>query len=260
MRRSNSFVVVAMAAGALGCSVVRAADSAAVDPAAMAALQKMGTYLRSLGAFRVQAVTTDEEVLEDGQKIQYSESVDILAKNPSHLWIQVVSDRRDRVLFFDGKTLSVFAPRVLYYASVAAPGTIVQLDTMLANDYDFSIPLRDLFQWGSGGVNSAAIESVMDVGPSQVNGTTCEQYAVRQKDFDWQIWLQLGAYPLPRRIVISDRTDAERPQHTALYTWDLAPSFNDATFTFTPPPGAHRVPLEKSAFTTPSSSKTPPGK
>ena len=248
MLRSALPTIVAVIAGGIGSSVAQTVESTDVDAKAMAALQKMGTYLRSLSAYRVQAVTTDEDVLEDGQKIQYSESVDILAKTPSHLWVQVVSDRRERILFYDGKTLNVFAPRVGYYASLAAPGTIVQLDTMLVKDYDLSIPLRDLFQWGAGGLNSAGIESVIDVGPSQVNGTTCEQYAVRQKDFDWQIWLQLGAYPLPRKIVISDRTDAERPQHTAVYTWDLAPSFNDATFTFDPPPWAHRVPLAKSAF------------
>jgi hypothetical protein len=248
MQRSALHAIVAVLASTVASSVAQAAENTDVDAKAIAALQKMGTYLRGLSAYRVQAVTTDEDVLEDGQKIQYSESVDILAKTPSHLWVQVVSDRRERILFYDGKTLNVFAPRVGYYASIEAPGTIAQLDTMLVNDYDLSIPLRDLFQWGSGGLSSAGIESVMDVGPSQVNGTTCEQYAVRQKDFDWQIWVQLGTYPLPRKIVISDRTDAERPQHTAVYSWDLAPSFNDVTFTFNPPPWAHRVPLAKSAF------------
>jgi hypothetical protein len=261
MVRNALPTIVAVISSSIGSSLALGAESPDVDAQATAALQKMGTYLRSLSAYRVQAATTDEDVLEDGQKIQYSESVDILAKTPSHLWVQVVSDRRERILFFDGKTLSVFAPRVGYYASLAAPGTIAQLDTMLVNDYDLSIPLRDLFQWGAGGFNSAGVESVIDVGPSQVNGTTCEQYAVRQKDFDWQIWVQLGTYPLPRKIVISDRTDEERPQHTAVYTWNLAPSFNDATFAFTPPPWAHRVLLARSAFVAnPSPNKTAPTK
>ena len=248
MVRSNVLVIVALAAIAVSSSIAQAAENPNVDAKAMAALQKMGAYLRSLSAFRVQGVTTDEDVLEDGQKIQYSESVDILASTPSRLRAEVLSERKERILYYDGKTLSMFAPRVGYYASIAAPPTIAQLDKLLVNEYDFSIPLRDLFVWGSAGWNSGSIENLMDVGPSQVNGTTCEQYAVRQKDIDWQIWVQLGAYPLPRKIVISTRTDEERPQHTAVYTWDLAPSFNEATFTFDPPPGVHRVPLAKSAL------------
>jgi hypothetical protein len=115
------------------------------------------------------------------------ESVDILASTPSRLRAEVLGERKERILYDDGKTLTMFAPRVGYYASIAAPPTITQLDKLLVNEYDFSIPLRDLFVWGGAGWNSGSIENLMDVGPSQVNGTTCEQYAVRQKDIDWQI-------------------------------------------------------------------------
>jgi hypothetical protein len=219
-----------------------------IDAKAQAALQKMSSYLRSLAAFRVQAETTDEDVLEDGQKIQYSGTADILASTPSHLRAEVLSDRSHRILYYDGKTLTLFAPRVGYYASINAPPTIAQLAKTLDNEYELSIPLEDLFLWGTAGWSSEGVTSVMDVGPSLVNGTTCEQYAVRQKDIDWQIWVQLGAYPLPRKIVISTRTDEERPEHTVVYTWDLAPSFNEAAFTFTPPQGVHRVPLAKTAL------------
>ena len=37
------------------------------------------------------------------------------------------------------------------------------------------------------------------------------------------------------------KTDEARPQFTAVYRWNLAPSFNDAAFTFVPPAGAGRV-------------------
>ena len=93
MVRSNLLVIVAVAAIAVSSSIAQAAENPNVDAKAMAALQKMGAYLRSLSAFRVQGVTTDEDVLEDGQKIQYSESVDILASTPSRLRAEVLSDR-----------------------------------------------------------------------------------------------------------------------------------------------------------------------
>ena len=83
----------------------------------------------------------------------------------------------------------------------------------------------------------------MDLGPSAVEGTTCQHYAFRQDDIDWQIWIQKGEYPLPRKLVITTKTDEARPQHTAVYTWNLAPSFNDAAFTFDPPAGAGKVVL-----------------
>ena len=42
------------------------------DPEALAALDRMGAYLRTLTAIQVEAATTNEDVLEDGQKIQYT--------------------------------------------------------------------------------------------------------------------------------------------------------------------------------------------
>ena len=87
----------------------------------------------------------------------------------------------------------------------------------------------------------------MDVGPSAVEGTTCKHYAFQQDDIDWQIWIQRGDHPLPRRLVITTKTDEARPQHTAVYTWNLAPSFNEAAFSFEPPAGATRAVLAEIA-------------
>ena len=240
--------VAVLATAVLLSADVAGAESADVDADALARLQKMATYLRGLSAFRVQAVTTKEDVLDDGEKIQSSGTVDLIAKMPNRLRAEVRSDRSARLFFYDGKTFTLFAPLVDYYASVPAPATTGQLARMLDSTYDFSLPLEDLFLWGTAGWNSKAIEAVTDVGPSAVDGTTCEQYAVRQHDVDWQIWVQRGEYPLPRKIVITTKTDEARPQYSAVYTWNLAPSFNDAAFAFVPPPGTRRVALSKPAL------------
>jgi hypothetical protein len=55
------------------------------------------------------------------------------------------------------------------------------------------------------------------------------------------VWIQQGDYPLPRRLVITTTSDEARPQYEATYAWDLAPSFDDAAFAFTPPADARRI-------------------
>jgi hypothetical protein len=220
----------------------------APDPKALAALQKMGNYLRTLRSFQLSAVTTDEDVLQDGQKIQYSGSADVLARLPDRLRGEVSGAGRQRLFLFDGKEFTLYAERLGYYATVPAPATIQQLAARLDADYSFSVPLADLFRWGAQGWDGKGVLAAMDVGASDVAGVTCEQYALRQQDVDWQIWIQKGDYPLPRKIVITTRTDEARPQHTAVYTWNLAPSFNEATFKFAPPPGAERVVLAREAL------------
>ncbi len=83
----------------------------------------------------------------------------------------------------------------------------------------------------------------MVVGPSVAGGATCDQYAFRQDDVDYQVWIQKGEFPLPRKLVITTKSDEARPQHTAAFTWNLAPSFNDGAFALDPPAGAQRVVL-----------------
>lgn len=216
-------------------------SSGDIDPDAIAALNKMGTYLRSLKAFQVEAVTTRDEVLEDGQQIQFDSHVNLLASMPDRLRVEVENARRHRFYFYDGKNFTIFAERVNYYATVSAPPTIGKLADQLYEEYGIELPLEDLFYWGTPRSKIAEIKSAMNVGPSEVGGVTCEHYAFRQEGLDWQVWIQQGDYPLPRRLVLTTETDDARPKYSSEFTWNLAPSFNEAAFVFDPPKDAQRI-------------------
>jgi hypothetical protein len=212
----------------------------ALDPGAVAALDRMGAYLRSLKAFQVRAATITEDVLEDGQKVQYASTTDLVAtRTPDRLRAEVSSDRQERLYLYDGREFTLFAKRLGFYATTPAPPTLGELTDRLEERYDIEVPLVDLFKWGPS--SSAGITGAVDLGPSEVSGVTCRQYAFRQDGLDWQIWIQLGDYPLPRRLVATTTSDEARPQFTASYDWNLAPSFSASAFTFAPPADARRI-------------------
>lgn len=241
MRRLSSTLAALTLAGAAVPALAQ--TPSAIEPGAMAALQSMGAYLRTLNTFQVEALTTNEDVLEDGLKTQYSGTVNILARMPDRLRADVSNERVDRMYLYDGETFTLFAKRLNYFATVPAPPTIGQLADKLDENYGIGVPLSDLFRWGTPGFSTEAIKAARDLGPSDVLGTTCQHFAFRQDDIDWQVWIQKGENALPRKLVITTKTDEARPQTSALYTWNLAPSFNDATFTFDPPAGAGKVVL-----------------
>lgn len=230
-------------AGSLGMSA-QAADDVERDADSIAALQKMSTYLKTLKAYQVIAKTTNEDVFEDGQKIQYTGTVNFLVNMPGQLRIDSRDDRHDRLYLFDGKNFTLFARGANLYASVPAPSSVGELATIADEKYGIELPMVDFFRWGSSSWKPADITAAMDLGPSVVDGITCQQYAFRQAGVDWQIWIQKGDYPLPRRLVITTTTDEARPQHTAQYLWNLAPSFNDAAFQMDPTSDAQRVLLQ----------------
>ena len=225
-------------AGIPTAGATRATD---IDPDAIAALNKMGTYLRSLQAFQVKASTSNDEVLEDGQKIEFDTAVDLLARRPDRLRLEVNGDLQDRLYLYNGKTFTLWAQRVNYYATVPAPPTIAELIDQLDEKFGIDVPLVDLFYWGTERSSVGTIKAAMDVGPSQVEGTTCEVYAFRQEGLDWQVWIQAGDYPLPRKLVLTTLNDEARPRYSSVLTWNLAPSFDDSTFEFDPPKDAQKI-------------------
>jgi hypothetical protein len=219
-----------------------APKKADIDPGAMATLNKMGTYLRSLKAFQVKSVQTTDDVLDNGQTIQSDSVVDVLVVRPNQLRVEIKSDDKHRLFFYDGKTFTVYAQLVNYYATVPAPHTIGELVDQLDEKYAIEMPLVDLFMWGTPQSSAEKeITSAIDVGPSSVEGTSCEQYAFHQEGLDWQIWIQQGDYPLPRKLILTTLTDDARPRHSQVLTWNLAPSFNDAAFMFDPPQDAQKI-------------------
>ncbi len=244
MRRRTIIVVLAVAAmGSTHPAEPARAQSAVMDTAAMNALSRMGAYLNRLDAFQVRAEVTSEEVLEDGQKVQLSSVADLVADRPNRLRVNVASDRQQRLMLYDGRTFTLYAPRLKYYAATPAPPSLGELASVLEDRYAIELPMADLFRWGTPESRAREITSARVIGPSEVGGTTCEQYAFRQDGLDWQVWIQKGDYPLPRKLVLTTLTDEARPQHTSVYTWNLAPSYNDAAFAFVAPSDARRITL-----------------
>ncbi len=232
-----------LVASTLSAHAAETAAGPVIEPAAIEALKDMGAYLRTLKVFQVEAVVTNEAVMEDGLKFQHSGVTKILARMPDKLLAEVSNDRNERLYVYNGSEFTLFAKRLNYYATIPAPARIGQLADMLEENYGFGVPLEDLFRWGSPNWSPEDITVARDIGPSVIAGTTCQQYTFRQDGIDWMIWIQKGDFPLPRKLVITTTTDEARPQHQATYSWNLAPSFNDRTFTFDPPADAGKVVL-----------------
>jgi hypothetical protein len=246
MKRSTTLktaLAIALALMAGPAHAQQPAPVPAVDPAAIKALEGMSAYLRTLKTFQVQANTATDDVLENGLTVQRTAKTVIAVQMPGKLFAETSSDRQSRSYIYDGKTFTLYARRAGYYATVPAPATLRELADVLSDNYEIEIPLADLFLWGAPGWSPGDITAAVDLGPSEVGGTTCEQYAFRQEGVDWQIWIQKGDFPLPRKLVITTTDDEARPRHMAMYTWNLAPSVNDAAFTFTPPKGANKIVL-----------------
>ena len=214
-----------------------------VNPASIQALKDMGAHLQSLKRFQVTTELTGERVLVDGQKLQHTAMAEMDVQRPNMLRARMFSARSEREIFYDGKVATLFIPAQKAYSTVDFTGNLDDLVTKLEERYGVEIPLSDLFLWGTPAAPVDRITSAMNAGQDFIDGDLCDHYAFRQGDFDWQIWITTGTKPLPRRLVITNRSDEARPQSVSTIDWNLKPTFKNAIFKFMPPKGATAVEL-----------------
>ena len=236
-------------APALPAQETAAAGTAAgtVDSKAVSALRTMGAYLRTMKSFGVEVKGAKDEVMNDGQKILIAGTVSYLVRSPDRFRAEINTDRKQRTIYYNGKTITLYAPRMKYYATVAAPPTVDQmLDTVRAKD-GVEPPIADLFLWGTPRDGVKDLTQARYVGPSTVDGIQTDQYAFRQPGTDWQIWIERGSRPLPRRLVITSTDKPSSRQYYATMMWDLMAHTDDANFAFVPPTGVNKIPWASTA-------------
>ncbi len=210
----------------------------AVDPAAIQALRDMGTYLQTLKQYEVFVDLSGERVLADGQKLLHTATSKVDVQRPNKLRAQMRSARSVRDLMYDGKTVVLYMPEQKYFSKAPFTENLAGLVGRLRERFGVEIPLADLFLWGTPEAPLDNMSSAMNAGQDLIGNTLCDHYAFRQGDYDWQIWIETGPRPLPRKLVITNRADDARPQSVSLIRWNLNPRLSDSLFTFTPPPGA----------------------
>ena len=215
------------------------AQVAGVDPEAAAALKRMTDYVGKLQRFSVDTSNTLEVVLDTGQKIQFSSASRNTVQRPDKLRSERIGDVISQSFYYDGRTLTVFNPGDGYYATVPAPGTIDATVDYARDSLDIIAPAGDLITTDAYDRLLADATSGFVVGKSVVDGVRTDHLAFRSGAVDWQIWIEDGDKPLPRKYVITSLDILQAPQfEQMLSNWSIDPALKTEHFEFTPPSGA----------------------
>jgi hypothetical protein len=214
-----------------------------IDPRAQQMLRKMSDYLTGLDQFTVHAETTMEMVTPSEMVLDADKEIDVYVQRPNHVRINSYVPDHDRQIYYDGQNITIYSPKHKYYAVVPALPTIDQTIEKIRQK-GVELPLGDLLYANPYNALIGRARHGYYIGQSLVGGILCNHLAFRGKDMDWQIWVEEGSTPLPRRIVIIDRQVPGWPKYTATITdWDTSPVLTPDIFTFTPPAGSQKIPF-----------------
>jgi hypothetical protein len=213
-----------------------------ITPDADRRLHAMSDYLAQLPRFTVHTEGTIEVVLDDGEKIDFPFASTVRLRRPDRLRSDRTGEHTKLSFFYDGDKFTLFGKKTGFYAEADAPATIDEAIDAARERFDLEAPGADLLMSDAYAVLTEDAVSGFRTGTSVIDGTPCDHLAFRGNEVDWQIWIENGKHPRPRRFVITSKNVEGSPQFTVnLSRWDTKTELPDEVFEFHPPAGAQRI-------------------
>ncbi len=213
-----------------------------IDSEAIRLLRHMGKYIGAAREFSFRADITDDAVLSNGQKIQNGGIANVEVRRPNKLHVRYSGDERRTQVFYDGKTFTILDMVKSVYTKTDVPPTIDAAVDKIFDRYGLSIPVADLVYENPFRILIENVETGFIAGRTLIDGKPTFHLAFSQKEIDWQIWIEDGPRPLPRKLLITYKDENGSPQYTAvLSSWDFQPRLSEAFAEFHPLPQSQEI-------------------
>ena len=202
-------------------------------------LKAMSDYVGSQKTIKLTFDSDIEIITPQLEKIQFTNSGEALLSRPDKLRAHRISGHADVTMFFDGKTVKIYEKHVNGYAQFDAPGSVDQLIHTLKEGHGVALPGADLLLSNSYEILVAGVMEAKYIGIGIIDGRECDHLAFRNFDTDWQLWVEVGEHPIPRKMVVTSKTMNSAPQYTVrIKSWETGIDPSPDDFTFTPPADA----------------------
>lgn len=212
-------------------------------------LKAMADYTAAQKSISATFDSDIEVVTPELEKIQFTSSGKLQLARPDKLRISRTGGYTDVQMVYDGKTVSIYGNNAKAYVQADLAGTVDQLIDLMQAKSGAAMPGTDLLLSNTYDVLMSNVVVGHHIGQGVVDGVECEHLAFRNADTDWQIWIQSGAQPIPRKYVITSKTVTGAPQYTVrIKEWKTDAVADADAFVFKPPAGVTKVDLDSGAM------------
>jgi hypothetical protein len=208
-------------------------------------LKSMSDYIASQKTISLTYDSDVEVVTSEVEKIQFTSSGKVLLSRPDKVRASRTGGYADVEMVFDGNVVSAVGKNINAYTQFESVGSIDQLIAKLRGMDLITAPGADIL--GSHIFDDLMADVIVakHIGRGVVDGIECEHLAFRDLDVDWQLWVEVGDRPIPRKYVITSKGVGGAPQYTLrIKDWKTDAPIGADAFVFTPPQGATKVALD----------------
>lgn len=213
-----------------------------VEQRALDRLKEMSAKLATARAFTYHSRSTIEAPAKTGQFLTHFVESDVALQRPNKLRANVSGDVPGFQFYYDGANASALDPSKNLYATTPAPDTIDAMLPFVMDKAGIEFPSSDLMVSDPYAEMTKDMTHAIVVGMSKVNGIPCEHFAFMGPASNWEIWIQAGDNPLPRRIAATYKTLENFPRFQVEFLdWNLNPKLNAGQFVFKKPANAKLI-------------------
>ncbi len=207
----------------------------AIEPAALAVLKATSERLAGAKTMGFTAVTTYESPARNGQPLYYTTLSEVLLERPDKLRVITPGDGPASDFYYDGKTMTAYAPAANLVAIAPAPPTIDEAVHAAYEKAAIFFPFAEVITADPYRNLSRGLTSAFFVGQSMVvGGTITDMIALSNGNVDAEVWIGIKD-GLPRMIrAIYVRDPAKSRYEVEFSHWRIDPVVSDADFSFTP--------------------------
>ena len=226
-----------------GASAVFAGEAAQPqDPRAVEVLNNMADYTASLDKFVLTGESHRDARLDAGLIVSNPVEITVKIDRPSSLHLSAFDGLNTKHIYVDDGKLTVYGTEKNYYANASVPRDIAKGMRFALEELEIDAPLGDLL-FAEGALNKLldGTEVLYLTDKSRISGVDCHHIAFRGAEVDFQLWVEEGAEPAPRKMLMTMKWEGGSPRYSAVLNWEPVSEFESNTFDFKPPEGAMEI-------------------
>jgi hypothetical protein len=241
----SKLLALAMLALSLATSAA-AKDEPVLDPKAIDILKAASARLAAAHTMSFTAVSTYESPSRFGPPLAYTTISEVTLQRPDRLRVITVADGPPSEFYYDGKTITAFAPTENLAAVAEAPPTIDAALKLAHDSAAIYFPFTDVVVADPYRDLAEGLVRAFYVGQSRVvGGTTTDVIAIANANVFGQIWIAVEDR-LPRMMRAIYANDPLRlRQQVEFSDWRLDGQPDAEAFTSAKAAAAARIPFDR---------------
>ncbi len=204
----------------------------AIEPGALEILKATSQRLASAKSMSFTAITTYELPARNGQPLYYTTLSAVVVQRPNKLAVITPGDGPASDFYYDGKTITAYAPAANLVAIADAPPTIEEAMKAAYDKAAIYFPFAEIIVSDPYKNLSEGLSSAFYIGQSHVVGdTVTDMVAIANDNVQAEIWIGIND-GLPRMIRAVYPKDPTQARYEIQFSnWHLNQPTKDADFT-----------------------------